>query len=65
MFTRFEILGDQDADFDGLVVDFFIGGAVGVEAVEASFWRGVVERCHGLGVGVELELFWMDESGSV
>jgi hypothetical protein len=42
-----ERFGDEDPDVDGLVVNLFVGCAVDVEAVEARFWRRVVERGHG------------------
>lgn len=46
VFAWLEGLGDQDTDVDRLVIDFLVRGSVDVEAVEASFGRGVIEWCH-------------------
>jgi hypothetical protein len=43
MFSWLEIFGHKDADFDFVITDFLVGGAVDVEAIEAG---RVVEGSH-------------------
>jgi hypothetical protein len=42
----FEVFGDEDADFDFMVADFLVRGAVNVEAIEARRGCRVVEWSH-------------------
>jgi hypothetical protein len=46
MFSWLEIFGHKDADFDFVIIDFLVGGAVDVEAIEAGRGCGVVEGSH-------------------
>lgn len=46
MFAAFKLFGYKDGDFDFMIANLLVRGAVHVETVQAGGRRGVVERSH-------------------
>lgn len=46
MFSRLEILGDEDTDFDLLIAYHFVRRAVDAETIETVHGCGIVEGSH-------------------
>ena len=46
MFAALELLRHEDGDFDLMLANLLVRGAVHVETVQAGGRRGVVERSH-------------------